>query len=68
MTVQQAINDYTKANSITKDAFAERVGIRRSAFFMKQRGESEFTLSEAYRISREIGCTLDDFYAMTQAV
>ena len=67
MMIQQAVNEYVKANHTTKEAFAERMGIGRSAFFMKMRGDSEFTLSEARRISLEIGCTMDEFYEMTQA-
>lgn len=65
--VQQVVTDYVEENNTTKDALAAKLHFGRSAFFSKLRGASEFTLSEAYRLSRELGCTLDDFYAMTTA-
>ena len=65
--VQQVVTDYVEANNMTKDAFASKLGFGRSAFFSKLRGSSEFTLTEAFLISRELGCTLDDFYAMATA-
>ena len=65
-TIQQAVSEYVADKSTTKDAMAKELGFSRSAFFMKLRGDSEFTLSEAYRLSRAIGCTVDDVYEMTR--
>lgn len=65
--VQEAVTDFVNEHNTTKDALAEKLGFGRSAFFAKLRGANEFTLAEAYRLSRELGCTLDDFYAMTTA-
>lgn len=67
-TMQQAVTDYVSENNTTKDALIEELGFGRSAFFMKLRGDSEFTLSEAYRVSRKLGCTVDEIYEMTQTV
>lgn len=67
MTINQAVKDYVKKHGITKDAFAESVGIKRTSFFAKMRGASDFTLAEAFRMSRVLGCTMDDFYSMTKA-
>ena len=67
-TIQQAVTDYVSENNITKDALIEELGFGRSAFFMKMRGETELTISEAYRLSRKLGCTMDELYAMTKAV
>lgn len=67
-TVQEAVTDFVEANDTTKDALAKELGFGRSAFFMKLRGDSEFTLPEAYRLSKAIGCTVDELYAMTQVV
>ena len=66
-TVYEAVSDYVADNSTTKDAVAESLEIGRSTFFMKVRGASEFTLPEAYRLSRMLGCSIDDLYEMTQA-
>ena len=65
--VQQAVTDYVKEKNTTQEALATKLGFKRSAFFGKLRGASDFTLSEAYRLSHELGFTLDDFYAMTTA-
>ena len=65
-TIQQAVSDYVADSNTTKEALAKELGFGRSAFFMKLRGDSEFTLSEAFRLSRTIGCTIDELYAMTQ--
>lgn len=65
-TIQEAVTDYVSENNTTKDALIEELGFGRSAFFMKMRGDSEFTLSEAYRVAKKIGCTVDELYEMTQ--
>lgn len=65
-TIQQAVSDYVADNDTTKDALAKELGFGRSAFFMKLRGDSEFTLGEAYRLSRTLGCSIDELHAMTQ--
>ena len=65
-TVQEAISDYVAEKNTTKDDLARSLGFGRSAFYMKLRGDSEFTLSEAHRLSKEIGCTVDELYEMTQ--
>lgn len=67
MTIRDAVEDYVKRNHITKDAFAAEAGISRTAFFAKMRGQFSFTLGEAYAMSRMLGCTMDEFYLMTQA-
>lgn len=65
--LQDVVSDYVADHNTTKDALIKKLNFGRSSFFSKVRGESEFTLGEAYRLSRELGCTLDDFYAMTEA-
>ena len=64
-SLQQFVSDYVEQNGTTKDALAKQVGIGRTSFFSKLRGSSEFSLAEAYRLSRQLGCTLDDLHAMT---
>ena len=65
--VQEVVTEFVKERNTTKEALARKLGFKRTAFFAKLRGANEFTLGEAYRLSRELGCTLDDFYAMTTA-
>ena len=66
-TIQQAANEYAASEGMTKDALAKKLGFGRSAFFMKLRGDSEFSLGEAYRFAKTLGVSLDEFYAMTKA-
>lgn len=66
ISVQQAVTDYVNDNNTTKEALAKELGFGRSAFFMKLRGAGEFSLPEAWGLSRKLGCTLDEFYEMTQ--
>ncbi len=65
--VQGAVSEFVEARNTTKEALATKLGFGRSAFFAKLRGSNEFTLGEAYRLSRELELTLDEFYAMTMA-
>ena len=66
--IQQAFNDYVSENNTTKDVVAAKLGFSRSTFFMKLRGDSEFSLSEAHRVAQLLGCSMEDLFAMTQAV
>lgn len=63
--IQSAVTSFAKCNGLTKDELAEKLGFKRTSFYNKLCGKSEYTLSEAYSLSRELGCTLDDFYSMT---
>lgn len=67
-TIQQAVDDYVRDTGTTKEAIAKQAEIGRTSFFSKLRGSSEFSLSEGYRLSKILGCSLDDFYAMTSVV
>lgn len=64
VSLQQFVNDYVDGHNTTKEALAKEAGIGRTSFFSKIRGTSEFTLSEAYRLSSILGCTIDDLHAM----
>lgn len=67
MTLQQAVSDFVRENSMTKDTLAQSIGVGRTSFFNKLRGKSEFSLKEAYALSREMGCSIDELYEMTIA-
>lgn len=67
MTLQKMIDDYAKARGVTKDAIADKLGISRSSFFNKMRGSYEFSLSEAFALSRMLGITLDELHALIAA-
>ena len=65
VTLQEFVNEYVVNNNTTKEALAKSADIGRTSFFSKIRGASEFSLSEAYRLSSIIGCSIDDLYSMT---
>lgn len=63
-SVKEAVEDYISKENITKEALANSLEMSRSSLFGKLRGVNDFTLPEAYRLSRKLGCTLDEFYDM----
>ncbi len=67
MTLQKMVDDYAKARGVTRDAIADKLGISRSSFFNKMRGSYEFSLSEAFELSRMLGITLDELHALIAA-
>lgn len=46
----------------TQTDLAEFLGIRVSTFNFKENGKSEFTLSEAYKISQKYNCTIEEIF------
>lgn len=68
MTLSEKISDFAKTTGTTKDEIAKSLGISRSSFFSKIRGEYEFTFTEAYKLSTMLGMTVDEFYELCQEV
>ena len=52
MTLQEKVGQYVEANETTMGAVADKLGISRSSLFNKLRGSNEFSLSEAFNLSR----------------
>lgn len=67
MNLQEKVGEYAEAKGTTREAIADKMGISRSSFFNKLRGSYEFSLSEAFKLSRILGVSLDDFYRLTKA-
>ena len=63
--LQAMIYGYVKAQGITKDDFAERLGIGRTSFYNKLAGRSQWYLWEAQKLSQMLGVSLDDIARMT---
>lgn len=66
MNLQEKVGQYAEAKGTTRDAIADKIGMSRSSFFNKLRGSYEFSLSEAFKLSRILGISLDDFYCLTR--
>lgn len=64
MTLQEKVGQYVEANQTTMGAFADKIGMSRSSLFNKMRGSNEFSLSEAFNMSRILGMSLDEFYRL----
>lgn len=67
MNLQEKVGRYVEANGTTMSAVAGSLGISRSSLFNKLRGSNEFSLSEAFSLSRMLGLSLDELYQLTEA-
>lgn len=67
MNLSEKVSEYAEENNETRDSIADKLGISRSSFFNKVRGSYEFSLSEAYKLSRLLGVTLDELRELTVA-
>ena len=66
MNIQEKVGQYVEANGTTMSSIADALGISRSSLFNKLRGSNEFSLSEAFNLSRMLGLSLDDLYELTE--
>lgn len=67
MNLSEKVNEYAEMNGVTRDALADSLGMSRSSFFNKVRGSYEFSLSEAYALSRILGVSLDELHELAVA-
>ena len=58
--VLERIGAYLVRENMTKGEFADRVGIKRSTFYSRMNGETEFSLVEGSKIAHVLGCTTDE--------
>lgn len=65
MNLSEKVGEYAEKNNETRDSIADKLGISRSSFFNKVRGSYEFSLSEAYKLSRLLGVSLDELRELT---
>lgn len=54
------VDNYVKAEGITKSELAERLGIGRSALYEKLGGRNSWFLDEAVKLSGLLGITVDE--------
>ena len=64
MNLQEKVGHYVEANETTMGAVADKLGISRSSLFNKLRGSNEFSLSEAFNLSRILGMTVDELFRL----
>lgn len=66
MNLQESVGRYVETNNTTMGAVADMLGISRSSLFNKLRGSNEFSLSEAFNLSRVLGISLDELYQLSE--
>ncbi len=67
MNLSEKVNEYAETNGVTRDELADSLGMSRSSLFNKVRGSYEFSLSEAYTLSRILGVSLDELHELAVA-
>lgn len=60
MNLKERINEYTKAENITRDELANRLGISRGTLFYRLNG-SMWRIDEAAKLSKLLGLSLEEF-------
>lgn len=51
-----------KERKLSQEEMAEKLGISRVSYGLKERGDKAFTLDEMFRISKILGKGLDDIF------
>lgn len=58
--IRKRLGSFLEDTGTTKEKLASDLGMSRSALYSKLHGETEFSLAEAYKLSRILGCTVED--------
>lgn len=58
--ILERIGAYLARENITKGEFADRAGIKRTTFYSRMSGDTEFSLIEGSKIANILGCTVDE--------
>lgn len=59
-SIGQCVTEYMDRTGDTLDSVAERLGMGRDSLAERLSGRVEFTLREAFDLSRILGCTVDE--------
>lgn len=54
------VDEYVRAEGITKDDLADQLGIGRNAFYRRLAGQNSWLLEEAVKLSGLLGITVDE--------
>lgn len=63
--INKHVDAYVNSTGFKKESIAERIGIGRTTFYTKLRGESDFSAFEAYDMAALFGCTVDELLDTT---
>lgn len=54
------VDEYVEKNNIKKECVAEMIGMGRTTFYTKLRGQSDFSVFEALEMANLFGLAIDD--------
>lgn len=60
MALEKQVEEFVNASGMSRDQIATVLGLSRTSLYNKLSGKSEFTLDEAYILSRLLGITVDE--------
>ena len=60
LAIRERLGAYLATSGATKQSVADSLGVSTVTLNSKLRGESEFTLSQAFVLADLIGCAVDD--------
>lgn len=60
MAIRERLGAYLATSGATKQSVADSLGVTTVTLNSKLKGESEFTLSQAFALADLIGCAVDD--------
>lgn len=58
--IRERVGAYLMGNRASKSSIADRLGVSLNTLNAKLRGESDFTLSQAFELADMLGCSVDD--------
>lgn len=58
--INKHVDAYVDAHGLKKESIAEKIGIGRTTFYTKLRGDSDFSVFEALGMAKLFGCTIDE--------
>lgn len=61
--ISSRVNEFVTENGRTIESIANEIGCSRTAFYQKLHGNSNFTLSEGYKLSKLLGCEVAAFFS-----
>ena len=61
-SIKNRIGIWRLATNKSNDDLLNELGMKKSAFYSKLNGTTEFSLSEAYKLAKILGCTVDDLF------
>ena len=66
--INEWVDDYVEDHGVKKSYIAEQIGMGRTTFYTKLRGESDFDIFEALAMAQLFNCSVDDLLSTPRIV